>query len=346
MSVEAPKPDEQPQYHLSQNQSRNPILRNQNHEPQREDEPSDEYGISVWDPRTGKELQRLLGHSGSVFALALTPDDTLVSRSADTTVRIWDYKKGKEINRLDPGTSSNLLAVTPYSEVILPEGIYISVWYLKIEVLRRLEGHTGHIRAISTNRNNGLVSIGDSTDHTIRIWNLEAGQEFKRIDCPYEVTAIATFPDGRIASGGYGINSIWDSISGEELNRWENIDRQRQDALAITAHGKVLASTGRSIRMFQPETGTEVKSYESETKDKQLLEILADGRIIFGTKRNTISIVDMETENELETARIDTPLFTTEKGLREPKVFSTILTPDGKIITGKGVIKKRRSSAF
>jgi WD40 repeat protein len=45
--------------------------------------------IRLWDLAARREIGRLAGHSGSVAALAIT-DDTLVSGSFDTTVRLWN----------------------------------------------------------------------------------------------------------------------------------------------------------------------------------------------------------------------------------------------------------------
>ena len=47
--------------------------------------------------RTGDELLILPGHTGRVFDIDVSPDDTLIaSASADTTVRIWEVETGKE----------------------------------------------------------------------------------------------------------------------------------------------------------------------------------------------------------------------------------------------------------
>jgi WD40 repeat protein len=47
--------------------------------------------VAVWDIATGKELGRLKGHQGAVFAGAFAPDGkTLATAGADTTALVWD----------------------------------------------------------------------------------------------------------------------------------------------------------------------------------------------------------------------------------------------------------------
>jgi RNA polymerase sigma factor (sigma-70 family) len=49
-----------------------------------------DYAVCLWDVTTGKQVRRLEGHQGGVFALAFSRDGrALVSRSWDTTALVW-----------------------------------------------------------------------------------------------------------------------------------------------------------------------------------------------------------------------------------------------------------------
>ena len=47
---------------------------------------SDDQSVHVWDALSGEELKVLKGHTGSVWSVALSSNDTIVSGSSDTFV--------------------------------------------------------------------------------------------------------------------------------------------------------------------------------------------------------------------------------------------------------------------
>ncbi len=59
----------------------------------------------VWDAKTGAELLKLQGHTGTVTGVAVTPDGArIVTGSDDNTARMWDAKTGAELLKLQGHT--------------------------------------------------------------------------------------------------------------------------------------------------------------------------------------------------------------------------------------------------
>ena len=48
------------------------------------------------DAVSGEEVKKLIGHKGTVYALASAPDGSLLSCGADRSVKVWDLAKGTE----------------------------------------------------------------------------------------------------------------------------------------------------------------------------------------------------------------------------------------------------------
>jgi WD40 repeat protein len=58
--------------------------------------------VRLWNPCTGKAVQRLQGHTDYINAFAFSPDGSLLaSASSDKTVRLWNPRTGQAVQTLD-----------------------------------------------------------------------------------------------------------------------------------------------------------------------------------------------------------------------------------------------------
>jgi cytochrome c len=117
--------------------------------------------IAIWTAGRPQPDKVLVGHTGPIVALAVSPDaSTLASASWDRTVRLWS---------LSDGTS------------------------------RVLEGHSQNVNGVAFMPDaQSLVSVG--YDQTARIWRLTDGTS-EIVTLPAPLNAVAVAPDGEIVTG-------------------------------------------------------------------------------------------------------------------------------------------------
>ncbi|KDR59337.1 WD40 repeat domain-containing protein, partial [Limnospira platensis] len=72
--------------------------------------------LKLWDLATGSQLATLTGHSGAVYAVAISPDCKKAVSASMNTLKLWDLEQGRELATLS-GHSSSVRAVA-----IAPDG--------------------------------------------------------------------------------------------------------------------------------------------------------------------------------------------------------------------------------
>merc|ERR550514_1610573 len=70
--------------------------------------------VKVWNLSTCKLRTNLMGHTGVVYTVAISPDGSLcASGGKDATTMLWDVNDGKHLYSLDAGSTINALTFSP-----------------------------------------------------------------------------------------------------------------------------------------------------------------------------------------------------------------------------------------
>lgn len=163
--------------------------------------------IDIYDVESGRKTGQLVGHTGKVNDVAFSPDGrrAVSAGYADRTLRLWDVEKQREIRRFDGHTGR--LAGVAFS----PDG------------RRVLSGSIGEL----------VDRVYTGPDQTVRLWDVETGQELARFDNRGSVRKVAFSPDGRYAlwaSGDFSLR-LWrlperavDNAPSDERSAQNNLD--------------------------------------------------------------------------------------------------------------------------
>lgn len=124
----------------------------------------------------GKEMpsrciRTLEGHTKPVCSLAVLNDDTIVSGSCDSTIKLWNSKTGECIRTLK-GHLFQIWALTVLSDDTIVSGSAdntIKLWNRDGRCIYTLEGHGHPVYSLTVLSDNTIVS--GSVDMTIKLWN-------------------------------------------------------------------------------------------------------------------------------------------------------------------------------
>jgi WD40 repeat protein len=172
--------------------------------------------IALWDPKTGKLLDRIAGHTAAgLLTLALSPDGkTLATGFADGTIKLWDVATRRE--------------------------------------RAAFRGHDHQVYALAFSPSGNLFATA-GRDRTVRLWDAQTGEARPALAghvC--EVRALAFSPDGQfLASAGQeGLVRLWDTAGGTELRAFKGHGKGGILSVAFSPDGKLLATGGQDKRVL------------------------------------------------------------------------------------------------
>jgi WD40 repeat protein/mono/diheme cytochrome c family protein len=171
--------------------------------------------VRLWDVEGRRDLKRFIGHTASVWSVALSADGKYaISGSMDGTARVWDIASGQQIQK--------------YAE------------------------HNSLVSAVAFNLN-GRWGISGGFDGVVAAWKVTDGTELWRVENIGSVTAIAVEPTGEfLLVAAEGNVHLLDMATGKTI-RTHGKFQSPVASLGITPNGKWYAagSDDGTVRLWK-----------------------------------------------------------------------------------------------
>ncbi|PCH56827.1 MAG: hypothetical protein COC15_02465 [Legionellales bacterium] len=279
-----------------------------------------------------KEIQskivekKLKGHTRSVNALAVLPNNILASGSDDKTIRFWSLQTGKCLRVLN-GHNREVVAL-----LVLPNGELVSGGYdvpmrlwspITGKCLRVFKGFC--VNAFTDLSAGMFASVTD--DPSIYFWSSSSDTCRRHLFLEghtVPVFELIVLPNGTLvtASDVLGVH-FWSPKTGECLRVLEGHTRVVY-SLALLHDGTLVSGSGdETIRFWSPKTGKCLRVLKEHTGSINTLIVLPNGILASGSYDGTIRFWSPMTGKCLRILKHHTD-----------SVISLVVLPDGRLASG------------
>ena len=172
-------------------------------------------------------------------------------------------------------------------------------------LIRRLQGHTASVRAVSLSPDNKQALSG-SEDKTVRLWDVATGETVRTFEGHFDaVQSVAFTPDGTTGVSGGSDNQVlvWDLRRGKKPK--QALEHSAQvHAVALSADGEYVVSgtADGDVLQWEIETGLMLWSFRGHAGAVAAVSISEDGRFaVSGGHDNIIILRDLTSGNPVRT---------------------------------------------
>ncbi|MCY2936573.1 MAG: protein kinase [Planctomycetota bacterium] len=279
---------------------------------------------------------------GAILAFIIVLGPILLILKSNTNSKVV---KASEMIRINNRAKLSSMEFSPDGKTILT-GDYengLKLWDLKTgKAIRAFNGHKNWIRSVAfspdgqeilsgsggTLGNDGKPIVGD--DNTIRLWNVESGDEIRVFENNTEpILSVEFSSDGKeVLSGGDDDNiKFWDRNSGKQihsiLGHWDDVHCV---IFVPKSHFALSGSENGAIRLWDLDRGVEIRFFSGHTGSVESIACSKNRKLVVSAGKDlTIRIWDFNTGRELR--QINGHLG---------EVNSIRLSPDDNFILGGG----------
>ncbi len=274
--------------------------------------------VHLWNPENLQSGPRIFpqSHRDVIYSLAFSDNDqTLVSGSADTTIRVWNLQPPAEFSKtvsiyglFDTALTFAIDNTLLFAGRDRDNNIRIIKYQQDSQrELNPLKGHKGSIGAIGFDAENAsILTSAELNDGILRIWNSQ-NSSFKEIKFPIpglgsQAYAIASSKQGKYIAWGGNSRSIWlwntetPNIPPKKLGEHNQVI----SSLAFNSDGSLLGSGSADgiVKIWNLETGKVQRELPDHGGQVSALAFSHDGdSIASGGHDGTVRLWNLKLDN-------------------------------------------------
>ena len=224
---------------------------------------SGDRSVRYYDVEGRRDVKRFVGHTASVWAVALSGDGTFAaSGGMDGTARVWDVRTGLEVAKFASHAGLvSAVAFTPNSKWVVSGGFDGSVAYwnaatgAEIWRVKKL----GLVTALAVDPKGKFVAV--ATDTALVLLDIDDGHEIKRYGkLASPLAAVAVSPDGKWLAAGDDAGTVRVWHVGEVKARFTLTGHAGGvRSIAVKAGGRWVLTGGadRTLRLWDTAASTQ-----------------------------------------------------------------------------------------
>ncbi|MBD2744009.1 serine/threonine-protein kinase [Coleofasciculus sp. FACHB-1120] len=175
----------------------------------------------------------------------------------------------------------------------------------KFAFTNTLRGHLKSVASVAISPDGEMLASG-SLDNTIKLWNLNTGQEISTLNGHSKsVGAVAISPDGQTLASGSWDNTIrlW-NIKKAYKTRTLAGHSSQVVSVAFSPNGEILASSSldNTIKLWDLKTGQEINTFTGHSNWVMSIAFSPDGQTLAsGSWDNTVKLWNIKTGDKIRT---------------------------------------------